>query len=109
MVCAQAACILSSSELQRFFDPAAHQSAHNELELVHEGDWLRIDRLVIFDDALWVLDYKRHLLEQQQTGYWQQLERYRAACKALFPGKPVHVALITTDGRLWRPQESAYV
>lgn len=109
VVCEQAAQILSSSELQRFYDPAAYSFAHNELELVHNGEWMRIDRLVAFEDALWVLDYKRSLLEQQQTAYWQQLERYRAACLALFPGKPVHTALITVDGQLHRlePSESA--
>jgi ATP-dependent helicase/nuclease subunit A len=105
-VCEQAAQILGSAELQRFYDPAAYSFAHNELELVHNGEWMRIDRLVAFEDALWVLDYKRSLLEQQQTAYWQQLERYRAACLALFPGKPVHTALITVDGQLHRPEPS---
>lgn len=103
VVCEQAARILSSPELQHFYDPAVYSFARNELELVHNGEWMRIDRLVAFDDALWVLDYKRHLLEQQQTTYWQQLERYRAACLALFPGKPVHTALITVDGHMHRP------
>jgi ATP-dependent helicase/nuclease subunit A len=109
VVCEQAARILSSDELQRFFNPADYQSAHNELELVHEGDWLRIDRLVLFKDALWVLDYKRQVLAQQQTDYWQQLARYRAACGALFPGKPVHSALITVDGRLWPSEDNTPV
>jgi ATP-dependent helicase/nuclease subunit A len=103
VVCEQAAQILSSTELQHFYDPAQYSYARNELELVHNGEWMRLDRLVMFEDALWVLDYKRSLLEQQQTAYWQQLERYRAACLALFPGKPVHTALITVDGQLHRP------
>lgn len=109
VVCEQAARILSSTELQRFYDPVQYSYAHNELELVHNGEWMRLDRLVVFEDALWVLDYKRSLLEQQKTAYWQQLERYRAACLALFPGKPVHTALITVDGQLHRsePTESA--
>ena len=102
-VCEQAAQILSSTELQHFYDPAQYSYARNELELVHNGEWMRLDRLVMFEDALWVLDYKRSLLEQQQTAYWRQLERYRAACLALFPGKPVHTALITVDGQLHQP------
>jgi hypothetical protein len=64
---------------------------------------------VQFKDALWVLDYKRQVLAQQQTDYWQQLARYRAACVALFPGKPVYSALITVDGRLWPSEDSAPV
>lgn len=106
VVCEQAAQILASKTLQRFYDPAAYSFAHNELELVHDGDWMRIDRLVMFEDALWVLDYKRSLLEQQHNAYWQQLARYRAACLALFPGKPVHTALITVDGQLHEPDPS---
>jgi ATP-dependent helicase/nuclease subunit A len=108
VVCEQAAHILASKTLQRFYDPAAHSFAHNELELVYNGEWMRIDRLVVFEDALWVLDYKRSLLDQQQTTYWQQLERYRAACLTLFPGKRVHTALITVDGQLHgsEPSES---
>ncbi len=109
VACEQASHILSSAELQRFFDPGSYQFARNELELVHQGEWMRIDRLVGFEDALWVLDYKRHVLEQQQHEYWQQLARYREACLALFPGKAVHVALITVDGRLWRPETDEYV
>jgi ATP-dependent helicase/nuclease subunit A len=109
VACEQASHILSSAELQRFFDPGSYQFARNELELVHQGEWMRIDRLVGFEDALWVLDYKRHVLEQQQREYWQQLARYREACLALFPGKPVNVALITVDGRLWRPETDEYV
>ena len=107
VVCEQAAQILASKPLRRFYDPAAYSFAHNELELVHNGEWMRIDRLVMFEDALWVLDYKRSLLDQQHTAtYWQQLARYRAACLALFPGKPVHTALITVDGQLHRPEPS---
>jgi ATP-dependent helicase/nuclease subunit A len=62
---------------------------------------MRIDRLVIFDDALWILDYKRNLYEWQQSDYQQQLARYREACATLFPGKVINAALITVDGQLW--------
>jgi len=106
VVCEQARRILSSDELTHFFDPSVYQFARNEVELVHNGEWMRIDRLVGFEDGLWVLDYKRHLLDQQQAGYWQQLARYRDACLALFPGKAVRTALITVDGRIWQSDQS---
>jgi ATP-dependent helicase/nuclease subunit A len=106
IVCEQARRILSRDELKHFFDARLYSSARNEVELVHNGEWMRIDRLVGFEDAVWVLDYKRHLLEQQQADYWQQLARYREACLALFPGKAVYTALITVDGRMWQPDQS---
>ena len=106
IVCEQAHRILSRDELKHFFDARLYSFARNEVELVHNGEWIRIDRLVGFEDAVWVLDYKRHLLEQQQADYWQQLARYREACLALFPGKAVYTALITVDGRMWQPDQS---
>ena len=101
VACEQAECILSQPSLQRFFDPARHVFARNEMELVHRGELMRVDRLVMFDDALWILDYKRNLYEWQQPDYQQQLARYRNACLELFGGKPVSTALVTVDGRLW--------
>ncbi len=101
IACDQARCILSQPSLACFFDPASYAFARNEMELVHRGKSMRIDRLVILDDALWILDYKRNLYEWQQDGYQQQLARYRNACVELFPGKPIITALITVDGQLW--------
>jgi ATP-dependent helicase/nuclease subunit A len=92
---------LSQPSLARFFDPAVYRFARNEMELVHRGAPMRIDRLVIFDDTLWILDYKRNLYEWQQADYQQQLAGYRDACAELFPGKSIRTALITVDGQLW--------
>lgn len=107
LACAQAACILAQPALQRFFDPAQHVFARNEMELVHRGELMRVDRLVMFDDALWILDYKRNLYEWQQADYQQQLARYREACLELFGGKPVSTALVTVDGRLWVAEDGS--
>jgi ATP-dependent helicase/nuclease subunit A len=101
VACGQAECILSQPALARFFDPAQHVFARNEMELVHRGELMRVDRLVMFDDALWILDYKRNLYEWQQPDYQQQLARYRDACLELFDGTPVSTALVTVDGQLW--------
>ncbi len=101
VACEQAACILAQPALEKFFDPECYQFARNEMELVHGGELMRVDRLVMFDDELWILDYKRNLYEWQQPDYQQQLARYSAACMELFPGKPALTALITVDGQLW--------
>jgi ATP-dependent helicase/nuclease subunit A len=101
LACAQASAILSSPALERFFDPAVHEFARNEMELMHDGQLMRIDRLVEFSNEVWILDYKRNLYEWQRAGYQQQLSRYRDACTVLFPGKAISAALITVDGQLW--------
>jgi ATP-dependent helicase/nuclease subunit A len=71
------------------------------MELIHEGELIRLDRVVMLDDALWVLDYKRNYFEFQQADYQAQLERYRQACLLLFPGVRICCGLITVDGKLW--------
>ncbi len=61
---------------------------------------IRLDRLVIFDDEIWVLDYKRNLLDSEHADYALQLEQYRGAVKMIYPHKTIRSALITVDGRL---------
>ena len=101
VVCEQATQILTSNTLEKFFDPDRFVFARNEMELIHDGELIRLDRLVMFDDAFWILDYKRSYFEFQHAGYQSQLERYRQACGLLFPGVRICCALITVDGKLW--------
>lgn len=101
IVCGQAARILSSTSLEKFFDPDGFEFARNEMEIVVEGELIRLDRVVMFRDALWILDYKRNYVEARHADYQAQLARYRQACLALFPNVLIFCALITADGRLW--------
>ena len=109
-VCEQARTVLSQPALAHFFDPAQHDFARNEMELVHEGELLRVDRLVRIAETVWVLDYKRNFLASEEADYRAQMARYRAACAALFPGASISTALITVDGRLWEigPDDGRY-
>lgn len=97
----QAQILLSADALSCFFDPAQYDFARNEMELVHEAELLRIDRLVMIGNTVWILDYKRNFLESERKDYLAQMARYRHACKQLFVGKDIRTALITVDGRLW--------
>jgi ATP-dependent helicase/nuclease subunit A len=63
------------------------------------GELKRIDRLVEFDDEVWVLDYK--LRDSANAAlYHTQLQEYRFAMQAIYPHKTVRSALIFGDGRL---------
>jgi ATP-dependent helicase/nuclease subunit A len=97
---AQAALLLSLPRLERFFNPALYRKAHNEMEVVVQGETLRFDRVVVFDEEIWILDYKRKLLESEQLLHAAQLARYRVAAGHIFPGKRVRTALIAADGEL---------
>ncbi len=104
---ADARALLAQPHLARFFDPAQYQNAHNELALLDaNGRLQRLDRVVEFDDAVWVIDYKTgddspgltdgHLAERHRS----QLSNYQALLAGLYPSKPVQAALLLADGRL---------
>lgn len=97
----QARCILSQPHLERFFNPLHYEFARNELELLSGGELLRFDRAVVCRDEVWILDYKRDLLDGERSAYRLQLQRYLAAAAPLFPGRALRAALITASGRLW--------
>lgn len=96
----QAAAILGQPALSRFFDPSQHRFARNEMEIVSSAGVARFDRVVMFDDELWILDYKRNLFDSERAAYTAQLARYRIAAQDVFPGLKIRTALITVDGNL---------
>jgi ATP-dependent helicase/nuclease subunit A len=104
---AAARALLVRPELARFFDPEHYRRAHNERALLDaSGALRRLDRVVEFDDAVWVIDYKTgadslalsdaELAERHQS----QLDAYRGLLAALYPGRAIHAALLRSDGRM---------
>ena len=93
--------ILSQPELELFFNPEHYHFARNEMEVISGNELLRFDRAVVCEDVVWILDYKRDLLDSERAAYQAQLLRYRTAAQQVFPGKVLRTALITADGRLW--------
>lgn len=100
-VLAQAQQMLSQTALERFFNPNLYRHARNEMEIVTVNGILRCDRVVVFEREVWVLDYKRKLLDSERSAYQAQLAEYRAALVPLFPDMQIKSALITADGNMW--------
>lgn len=96
----QAQTILGQAGLEQFFNPAMHLHARNEMEIIADNAVLRFDRVVIFEDEVWILDYKRKLLDSERAAYTAQLRSYRQAAQGVFAGKRLRTALLTVDGRL---------
>jgi ATP-dependent helicase/nuclease subunit A len=96
----QAQTILEQVDLAHFFNPALHLHARNEMEIIADDVVLRFDRVVIFDEEVWILDYKRNLLDSELAAYTTQLRTYRQAAQAVFTDKRLRTALLTVDGRL---------
>ncbi|HEY0202459.1 MAG TPA: UvrD-helicase domain-containing protein [Burkholderiaceae bacterium] len=82
----------------------------NEVELLHGGILLRLDRLVRRRDtgAWWVLDYKSAADPERQPALRQQLALYRRAVALLHTGVPVHAAFLTAQGQVMALEESDY-
>ena len=80
--------------------------AFNEIELTHQGQRLRIDRLVRRragahgDEAWWVLDYKSAARPERDALLVEQLGRYREAVSLIHPGQTVVAAFLSADGRV---------
>lgn len=97
--------ILGSPACAPFFDAATLLWAGNEVPVSHEGQDLRLDRLVQRRESdgaahWWVLDYKLNEAPQRQPEYVAQLRQYHAAVQRLQPGETVRTAFITGQGRL---------
>ena len=94
--------LIGRPELQRYFDATRYGRATNEVPYADAtGAVRRIDRLVEFDDEVWVLDYKTGSSELPATlaaDYRRQLREYCTAAAALFPEKRVQGMLVFTDG-----------
>ncbi|MDP2253419.1 MAG: nitrogenase component 1, partial [Thiobacillus sp.] len=104
---AAARALLAQPRLAHLFDPARYRRAHNEWALLDaDGHLQRLDRVVEFDDAVWLIDYKtgddsRALSDAQLVErHRAQLAGYRSLLAELHAGKPVHAALLLADGRL---------
>ena len=96
----QARALLEHESLQRFFDPQHYLSANNEMPYVNAaGELKRIDRLVEYDDEVWVLDYKTGEAADPAP-YRAQMAEYKNAMQSVYAGKKIRCALLFSGGVL---------
>jgi ATP-dependent helicase/nuclease subunit A len=96
----QARALLEHESLQRFFDPQLYLSANNEMPYVNAaGELKRIDRLVEYDDEVWVLDYKTGEAADPAP-YRAQMAEYQSAMQSVYAGKKIRCALLFSGGVL---------
>jgi ATP-dependent helicase/nuclease subunit A len=98
----QAQALVAAPALARFFDPAQFVRASNEVAFAaSSGNLYRIDRLVEFDDEIWVLDYKtgdaRETVDGRIEEYLAQVGHYRQALQQAFPRLAVRAAIVFAD------------
>ena len=75
--------------------------AGNEVDIAHQGQLLRLDRLVqeASTGCWWVVDYKSAFAPELQTELHAQMHSYIAAVQAAQPTATVRGAWIAGDGR----------
>lgn len=109
---AEAEAVLAAPDLRAHFAPSLR--AWNEVSLPVLGDeglqMNVLDRLVDDGERLWVLDYKTHRSGDAASvlaGAREQLLRYVAAVRRLWPDRPVLAGVIWTPKAQWLPLELA--
>jgi ATP-dependent helicase/nuclease subunit A len=86
------------------WDTAVVDWEGNEVELLHEGELLRLDRLVRRIDVgageWWVLDFKSASQPGRDPALVAKMQQYRAAVASAYPGVAVKGAFLTGQGKL---------
>ncbi|MDP2878950.1 MAG: 3'-5' exonuclease, partial [Sulfuricella sp.] len=100
--------LTQAPHLQRFFDPAGYVNAWKEVPYrTAAGESRRLDRLVEFEDDVWILDFKA--AERAEEGnlaacaapYLGVMREYRGAMEGVFAPKAVRAALVFGNGLLF--------
>ena len=89
----RAQAVFAEPVLARFFDPDMFRRARNEFELVSAAGTRRLDRVVEFEEEVWVLDYKRTLGDDLEA-YRAQVQDYLDLLRPLYGGLRLRGALI---------------
>ncbi len=99
--------LIQSPSLQWLFDPTKYHSAHNEMTINFTEGKSRtsgiIDRLVINNDSVIIIDYKTHRnLNPRNTlliaeNYRSQLDMYQSGIKEIWPNKTIKKLLLFTS------------
>lgn len=98
--------LLERDSLKAVFRPPAGVEALNEVPIIYALDGVTvhgiIDRLLLFPDSIWVVDYKSHRRATAENlhilagPYHRQLAYYSAGVKQLWPEKEVRAFLLFT-------------
>lgn len=90
----------TASELGKKIFSAPKTLCEYPFAVLEEGDIIsgRIDRINIYDDHVWVLDYKTFVNEEDLKGYKTQIDCYVKFARKAFPGKEVRASIVDVSG-----------
>ena len=98
----QAKKCMTDDRIAKVFEIDSTQQALNEYSIAHNGQINVIDRLIISDQQVWIIDFKTQQelnhqpLQQQAEKFTAQLSRYKSAVSALYPNHSIRCSIIFT-------------
>ncbi|MCW8955494.1 MAG: UvrD-helicase domain-containing protein [Gammaproteobacteria bacterium] len=105
-VMTEASNVIENDNLKAIFKPDASTLCYNELPLHYQQNnktvYGIIDRLLVDDDKITLIDYKSHqqvttdTLQQLADSYQPQLQLYADGLKQIWPDKTIQAALLFT-------------
>jgi len=113
----EACSTLNNKDFEHIFKPSAYRQALNELPVLYQHNkrsvYGLIDRLVINDDHVLLIDYKTHQVDNESQldmlaeTYRSQMNLYRAGVEQLWPGQKIKSGLLFTHSArlIWLDQE----
>ncbi len=97
---------VNNRDFENIFNPRAYQQALNELPVMYQHNkrsvYGVIDRLIINDDNILLIDYKSHQVETEAElelladTFQNQMQLYRTGVEKLWPGKKIKSGLLFT-------------
>ena len=103
----QAAALVSNKQLSTIFRPTGSIKTYNEMPLLYtigkNTVYGSIDRLIVHDDHVLLIDYKTHQNATPQNlailaqPYQQQIHRYRDGAQRLWPKHKIKTGLLFTE------------
>jgi ATP-dependent helicase/nuclease subunit A len=111
-LCAETLAVLAHPDVARLFGPGAAAEVPVVGVLGSQILTGQIDRLVVGDADVWIVDYKTlrpppRVEAEIPAAYLDQLAAYRAAIAAIYPDRAVHCALLWTEGPRFMPVSAA--
>jgi ATP-dependent helicase/nuclease subunit A len=112
----EACSTLNNKDFEHIFKPSAYRQALNELPVLYQHNkrtvYGLIDRLIINDDTIQLIDYKTHQLDNETQldilaeTYRSQMNLYRAGVEQLWPGRKIKSGLLFTHSArlIWLDQ-----
>ena len=81
---------LGNTEVKKYFLPAIGRTIKNEQELTDDmGNLLRMDRVIIDEESVTVMDFKTGKKETDENNYKRQLRKYMKILREIYPDKSI--------------------